>query len=546
MILNSKGSRYLPIIYVRGFAMSDSEKDQTAADPFCGFNLGSTVYRAVAGKDKPPRKFVFESPVVRLMSQYRYTDVYEDGNDILDPEWETYADGQKTPNRLTARSVIIYRYYDDCSELLGTQKKPDMERFARGLSELIYKVRYLLDANEENGIRAEDFKCYLVAHSMGGLICRALLQRRSLDTKGMAKCVDKVFTYATPHNGIDMAGMNVPSWLRINSINTFNRQRIADLLDIRSLAEKYDRVDLLAGSVLPGERYFTMVGTNRSDYEAAAGLSRTFVGHGSDGLVKIENATLCEALADGRLRECPKAFAYRSHSGYFGIVNSEEAFQNLARFLFGDLRVDISVHFLDVRLPDKVSALARNGRSVEALYQVEVQAAPRGKLWYLTRRMAEEDSVACFRHSEWMDKGPIRLSTVFLSNLAKVTKGGPSLAYSMTLAVKVPDYEVKGALWVNEHYEGAYLFSNALIVEIFKPSDVHGWKVFYAWQDGGVAAPKKEAELEPSAGGGFQILLDFDSCDHLTNLPSSPGVSGKLQLSVSPWNTEFNDPEEQL
>jgi hypothetical protein len=35
-----------PIIYVRGYAMTQGEIDQTTADPFCGFNLGSTVYRA--------------------------------------------------------------------------------------------------------------------------------------------------------------------------------------------------------------------------------------------------------------------------------------------------------------------------------------------------------------------------------------------------------------------------------------------------------------------------------------------------------------------
>ena len=34
---------YFPIIYVRGYAMTEGERDETAADPFCGFNLGSTV-----------------------------------------------------------------------------------------------------------------------------------------------------------------------------------------------------------------------------------------------------------------------------------------------------------------------------------------------------------------------------------------------------------------------------------------------------------------------------------------------------------------------
>ena len=44
----NKNTPYHPIIYVRGYAMTPSEIDETTADPFCGFNLGSTVYRAVS------------------------------------------------------------------------------------------------------------------------------------------------------------------------------------------------------------------------------------------------------------------------------------------------------------------------------------------------------------------------------------------------------------------------------------------------------------------------------------------------------------------
>lgn len=43
----------------------------------------------------------------------------------------------------------------------------------------------------------------------------------------------------------------------------------------------------------------------------------------SDGLVKIENAVVQGA---------PRAFAYRSHSGHHGVVNSEEGYQNLGAF----------------------------------------------------------------------------------------------------------------------------------------------------------------------------------------------------------------------
>ena len=79
---------YYPIIYVRGYAMSDGERDETAADPFCGFNSGSTVYRAAIDKNAAAKRFIFESPVLRLASDFGYTDVYEQGNDIMDADWQ--------------------------------------------------------------------------------------------------------------------------------------------------------------------------------------------------------------------------------------------------------------------------------------------------------------------------------------------------------------------------------------------------------------------------------------------------------------------------
>lgn len=45
-----------PIIYVRGFAATRGEMDETSADPFCGFNLGSTIFRATPDADRRTRK----------------------------------------------------------------------------------------------------------------------------------------------------------------------------------------------------------------------------------------------------------------------------------------------------------------------------------------------------------------------------------------------------------------------------------------------------------------------------------------------------------
>lgn len=385
---------FWPIIYVRGYAMRQGEIDETTADPFCGFNLGSTVMRATPDPKAPPRKFIFESPLVRLQSDFGYRDVYDNGVDIVDPDWT---------GPIPRKSVVIYRYYDSASTFLGTGKTPEMEDFAKGLSDLVLKVRDLVCADPENQVKSKDFRCYLVAHSMGGLVCRAFIQNPALGSAAARKCIDKFFTDATPHNGIDMVGVNVPEWLGANDINNFNRDRMAEYLDLKALYKKTKRVDWIPEETFRSERIFCMIGTNRSDYDVAAGLSRTFAGNGSDGLVKIANAAVWGVSVTGtKSGPCATAFTYRAHSGRYGIVNSEEAYQNLVRFLFGDLRVDIWVDVDEVRVPQELERADAKG-TVDALYQFEVFASPRGKRWYLTRRTAEEDSVACRRHIELKD-----------------------------------------------------------------------------------------------------------------------------------------------
>lgn len=535
---------YYPIIYVRGYAMTRGEIDETTADPFCGFNLGSTVFRAVPDRKKQPRKYVFESPVVRLASEYRYTDVYEDGYDIVDPEWDTDAENKPTGNKLDGRSIVIYRYYDMASSLLGDSKTPKIETFARGLSALVVRVRDLVCQNPANKASPEDFRCYLVAHSMGGLVCRAFLQNPALDPHDARGYIDKFFTYATPHNGIDVGGFNIPSGLSLFDIDNFDRdKRMPEYLDLKAAAGKHGRVDFLQEDRFPPRRVFCMVGTNRLDYEAGAGLSRAFVGHGSDGLVRISNATLCGLKPDGTPGEqCAKAFAYRSHSGPFGIVNSEEAFQNLSRFLFGDVRVDLWLDLEEIRLPEAVQKEQDAGREINALYQVEVLASPRGKLWYLTRRTTEEDSVACVTHSDWQNNRSQYLSSVFLANSAKVNPRRRSLAYSMTLGIRVPDYEIEKKLWINEHYEGGYLFRNAIILEMVPPRSANeNWKVTYAWQGAGVMPATTEVDAKTLHSSRPEVSVDFDSHTRAadgTRIPTRPGVKGKLRFVISAWNAE--------
>jgi hypothetical protein len=508
-----------PIIYVRGYAMTRGEIDDTTADPFCGFNLGSTVYRATPDKDKPAKKFIFESPVIRLNSDFKYANVFENGLDIMDADWQ---------GNISRSSIITYRYYEQASALLGRGTTPTIMEFASGLSDLILRIKGLVKTGEENEYQNRDeFRCYLVAHSMGGLVCRAFLQNPALGTEEARQSVAKFFTYATPHNGIEMAGVNVPSWLTLDDMKNFNRDYMAQYLCLDEQYKNTGRVDWVPANL--AEKVFCMVGTNRTDYEVAMGVSRTFAGHGSDGLVRIENASVWGDGSGNPTIPCATAYTYRSHSGYFGIVNCEESYQNLIRFLFGDLRVDVFCDISGVTLPQELDG--KDG--VDALYQFEVLAAPRGKRWYLTRRTSEEDSVACCGHKELMEalqKGQgktIYLSTVFLGSKWKVDKSNASLSYSLTLGVRVPDYEVERKFWLDGHYEGGYLFRDTAIITA-TPSDSGDWQVIFYWL--GKPTDTLTAKQLPAPDGKSQsFLIPFATV-------GQPGISGNIRFVVSPWN----------
>ena len=100
---------YYPIIYIRGFAATIGEIEDAAADPFMGFNLGSTKIR----QDWQQRivRHIFESPLIRLMKDEGYADTYA-GGDLL---------GEDRP--APAQSIWIFRYYEQASADLGSGKR---------------------------------------------------------------------------------------------------------------------------------------------------------------------------------------------------------------------------------------------------------------------------------------------------------------------------------------------------------------------------------------------------------------------------------------
>ena len=483
---------YFPIIYVRGFAMTDSEIAATTATPYMGFNLGSTKLRQ--SWDKKVQRHIFESPLIRLMKDYGYRDSFADGSELEDG--------------LPAKSVVIYRYYESADSELGMGEKLSIPAAAAGLKALIHKLKQQVCGHDPE-LHAQ-FKVHLVAHSMGGLIVRSFLQNDNISNQSDRDLVAKVFTYATPHNGIDMAGFNVPKIFGWWDVNNFNRQKIAEFL---GLPGKPERVDSLAGKFDP-QRFFCFVGTNHRDYDVALGASRLLAGEMSDGLVKMENATVAEA---------PRAFAYRSHSGPYGVVNSEEGYQNLVRFLFGDVRADGHLEVAALPLPPSVQQARDAGREIRASYYFEASVAPRGVVGLrLTERRRDTYSAILRSYDELLrvaqtplaaPRSPV-LFSVFLDT-DKITVGR-TLVFALDLAVSTTGYTIDKKFWPDQHVEGEYLFRDTLIIRITRSAE--DFKVRYLnanekWSEASGRLAEKTSSgyaIPLSSNKGFQATLQLD------------------------------------
>lgn len=485
---------FFPIVYVRGYAGTQGEVEETVADPYMGFNIGSTKLRQSWNGDI--KKHIFESPLIRLMKEYDYTDAYFEGDEI------------NTEKKISMKSVWIYRYYEPVSESLGDGKRPEMEVYAEGLSDYLKNIRRLVCGNNQEKLK--DFKVYLVAHSMGGLVVRCWLQNlRTKETDPVN--VEKVFTYATPHSGIDFRGIgNIPKLIKINNTENFQTDYMRQYLNI----PKNKPVNSL-NNKFPEENFFSLIGTNSKDYTVAAGMSRRAVGPLSDGLVQIKNAYV---------KGTPRAFVHRSHSGHYGIVNSEEGYQNLKRFFFGDLRVNGDLVINTVTLPKKIEQAKKKGKEIRAAYHLEVATKVRDARWDLHRRKVDEGSAIFMNHEEIEHGGKrARLFSSYLSRDA-ILKNSQYMGFAINLGLLAPEYVVDNRLFFNDYYEGDYIFNDQLKIMVKFSGGNCTFK--YQWSNANDDNWTNKVHVGPI------------ETDWLIKIPylkeANPGIDATLELLISP------------
>lgn len=512
----------LPIIYVRGFAGGTATINKAVDDPFYGFSQGSVHVRT--DSHGHPQFHQFESPMLRLMSDQSYTvPVYGDQ--------QAYLEGA-SPGALPAATIWIHRFYDaSASTLAANADGFSLEKAADHLFQLIQVV---LDKTGAPRV-------FLVAHSMGGLICRAVLQKVIPETTSIASgvidyaagadFVERLFTYATPHGGIRFAlGEGLLEKARdatgIHGTDIFGPDRMYEYLTPKAARTTKSRQRFQATVVPPNsypvERIFCLVGSNPNDYEVARGLSSAVVGARSDGLVQIENAAV---------KDAHRAVVHRSHSGRYGIVNSEEGYQNLQRFLFGDLEVKVEMLGLEIgrTAPENIE------------FQLDVGLAIRGLPILVHEQTAAHHCPVFIERSTHIDSvdTPKPLFTTFLSSSAPrpLHNGKPTTTLRHALKLRLLSIrEEQGMFFFGDHLEQTEDWQDALLVDIEPGAADRLPRAWAAWTSGIPAALR---EWEPDATDELADVEKTSQCwvgeIHVPEVARRLlGRSARIRITVTP------------
>jgi hypothetical protein len=269
----------------------------------------------------------------------------------------------------------------------------------------------------------------------------------------------------------------------------------------------------------PTDRIFCLIGTNAEDYASALGMSRRAVGPKSDGLVQIENALVSQADKDKP--PANHAYVHRSHSGRYGVVNSEEGYQNLIRFLLGDVKV--TADLVKLKLP----------RMKQLTWQAEARLAVRGLPVLMHEQTAAHHCPVLIEQHQPDDPAdrPVPLVTTFLwSALA-----GKHSRMRYSLHVRLLSLQEHDSVFFwRDHIEQTTDFDDILIVDIEQHHDgLVGWA---AWAST-IEVPIRE--YSPAQGDKPLGDLDEHSGAWLAEVPLPPagrflGKDAAVSLRVRP------------
>jgi hypothetical protein len=228
---------------------------------------------------------------------------------------------------------------------------------------------------------------------------------------------------------------------------------------------------------------------------------------------------------------------HRSHSGRYGIVNSEEGYQNLRRFLFGDLQITVELVGLDIAgTPDD-----------ETVWQLETALSIRGLPVLVHEQSSAHHCPVQLERRTGEDTvdTPVPLMTTFLSSrLARPTDrdGSPlPMRHALTLRL-ISVRERNGAFSFLDHLEQAEDWHDVLVVDI-APGAGAGKPV--AWTVWNGELPASIRDWTPQQA---QVVEDTDPtpgrwCGYIP-LPAVAhpllGARAAIRLTVTPRATDWS------
>lgn len=251
------------------------------------------------------------------------------------------------------------------------------------------------------------------------------------------------------------------------------------------------------------DRIFSLVGTNYKDY--VIWVSKQAVGPASDGLVAIESAYV---------QHSARAYVHRAHSGPFGLVNSEEGYQNLTRFLFGDVRFEASL--APITIERDLPYIDTDEEEI-AFLEINVDVALRGLPTYLNTRRDIDNSSIIVRMKR-VEKGiyvqeetgkETHLFTGFLRK-AKALDGYLRAGIQIRI---IPHYTHKGLVRTSR-FEGESILNDRLHIAI--PATLASDGIRYRWgeETNKDAVPTVKQSLIRRGTGTFHFPLPKDSQDY--------------------------------
>jgi PGAP1-like protein len=493
---------FYPIVYVRGFAASAGEREETFYDTYYGYAATSVEKR----NGVPPnylRPIVFEGQLIRFLKEYGYVDAANGGLALA----ISNAGGlQHNPTR----SLWISRFYD--IDVLSEQVRP-IEEHAKELKDLICKtIPEELKQIEgvDLGAGEKDYRVILIAHSMGGLVARCLIQTVLPDPK---RWIHRFVTIGTPHGGIELSA--VPDMLEelvaakgnVFGSAIFKEDRMREYLSLPKGKKTKVPVNSLNGTY-PEGRCLCIVGSDHESYN----VTKKFTGSHSDGLVKQSNAYIEGAYW---------ANVHRAHSGRRGIVNSFETYENLRRFLFGDTRVRIWLANLALKVEKGVGLK-------EELFDVEFSLSVRGTGIFLhQRRQNPCENAQRFKRAELeaMKGKPIHLHTGFLDTSLRAP--GEMQFSHFLLAFRVSQHRVKDGFLFDTQYPERSIYSESMEARVTLAGQGTAKKpaVEYRWLSD-VTNLEDPASWQKAVKSGEVFRFELRKADTL---------SGTLCVQPAPW-----------